>query len=338
MNIGFFISEDWEEEYFSKKAKECGIGGIEFIKGILDKDHIHSGNYDGIVIFVDSKIDEAVINSLPNLKFIATRSTGFDHIDIEICKQKNITIVNVPAYGANTVAEHAFALLLTLSKKIYISYDQIRKTGSFALDGLRGFDLEGKTIGIIGTGNIGLHSIKIANGFGMNVIAYDVNKDDEKAQKYNFVYKDCEKVLAESDIVTLHVPYNKHTHHFMDRQKIYNMKKGAFLINTSRGGIVETSALVSALKDKHLGGAGLDVLEEEGAIHDELSLLTEGHPEEHNLKTILSNHVLIDMPNVIITPHNAFNTEEALKRILDTTLDNIKSIQEGSPINIVTVN
>lgn len=337
MKTAFFVNEEWEKEYFQKKAHEVNISDIDFIKGTLSKDSIPQGDYEGLVVFINSKVDKEVIDAFPNLKFVATRSTGFDHIDVKQCAEKGVTVMNVPTYGTATVAEHVFALLLTLSKNVYISYDQIRETGSFSLEGMRGFDLEGKTLGVVGTGNIGLHTIQIAKGFGMRVVAYDVYPKPKEAERLGFEYKTLDEVLGEGDIVTIHVPYNEYTHHLIGRENLYKMKKGAVLINTSRGGVVETEALVSALKDGHLAGAGLDVLEEEGAISDELGLLTEGHPEEHNLRTLLSNHVLIDMPNVIITPHNAFNTQEALQRILNTTLENIKSFYGGNPINTVTV-
>ena len=263
---------------------------------------------------------------------IATRSTGFDHIDLKAAKEKNIPIAYVPGYGDNTVAEFAFGLILNLSRKIYTGFDQIRETGSFSLEGLRGFDLNNKTIGIIGTGRIGRYMVKIAKGFGMKVIAFDVKPDENFAKEMSFQYLSLDDVLVQSDIISLHVPYMKETHHLINSQNISKIKKGALLINTSRGAVVETESLIRGLNEKILGGVGLDVLEEEGAIQDEKTLILYGRPEEHDLKTLIQNHVLIDMPNVIITPHNAFNTQEALQRILDTDLENIKSfIEKNQP-------
>jgi D-lactate dehydrogenase len=177
--------------------------------------------------------------------------------------------------------------------------------------------------------------VRIARGFEMNVIACDTYPDEEFAKEMNMTYCEPLRALQEGDIVTLHVPYTKETHHLINKSNIAMMKRGAYLINTSRGGVVETEALVKALKDGHLGGAALDVLEEEGVIRDELEFFMEGRAEEHNLKTVLANHILFDMPNVIITPHNAFNTWGALQRILDTTLENIKAFAEGKPSNLV---
>ena len=330
MKIGFFEIEDWEIDYLKNQLTSAELF---FTKEKLNKDNLpQERNFDIISVFVGSNIDKEVINAFLNLKLITTRSTGFDHIDVAFAKEKNIPIAYVPGYGDNTVAEFAFGLILNLSRKIYTGFDQIRETGSFSLEGLRGFDLNGKIIGIVGTGRIGRHMVKIAKGFGMKVIAFDAKPDENFAKEMSFQYLSLDDVLAQSDIISLHVPYMKETHHLINSQNISKIKKGALLINTSRGAVVETEALIRGLNEKILGGVGLDVLEEEGAIQDEKSLILYGRPEEHDLKTLIQNHVLIDMPNVIITPHNAFNTQEALQRILDTDLENIKNfIEKNQP-------
>ncbi|MBI2665559.1 NAD(P)-binding domain-containing protein [Candidatus Woesearchaeota archaeon] len=269
-------------------------------------------------------------------KLITTRSTGFDHIDVNTCIQKGISVSNVPVYGENTVAEHTFALMLGLSRKLIDCVERTRK-GSFELEGLRGFDLRSKTLGIIGCGNIGQHVARIAQGFEMNVLVYDVNKNQSLAKDLGFKYATVEQLLQQSDIVTLHVPYNKHTHHLMDISKFNLMKKGAYLINTSRGGIVDTDALIASLKTQKLAGAGLDVLEEENHMCEEVALLSKEKIKECNLKTIVENHLLLEMPNVLITPHNAFNTKEALMRILQTTIETMKAFKKGKKINIRAV-
>jgi D-lactate dehydrogenase len=326
MKIGFFEIEDWEIDYLKNQLTSAELF---FTKEKLNKDNLpQERNFDIISVFVGSNIDKEVINAFPNLKLITTRSTGFDHIDIAGAKEKNIPVAYVPGYGDNTVAEFAFGLILNLSRKIYTGFDQIRETGSFSLEGLRGFDLNGKTIGIVGTGRIGRYMVKIAKGFGMKVIAFDAKPDENFAKEMSFQYLSLDDVLAQSDVISLHVPYLESTHHLINSQNISKIKKGALLINTSRGQVVETEALVRGLNEKILGGVGLDVLEEEGAIQDEKSLVLYGRPEEHDLKTLIQNHVLIDMPNVIITPHNAFNTQEALQRILNTDLENIRSFLE----------
>lgn len=321
MKIAFFEIEDWEKDYVKERLPGYDLW---FTSEKLNKDNLPKDlTFDAISIFVGSKIDKSVLANFLNLKLLTTRSTGFDHIDIAAALKKEARVGYVPGYGDNTVAEFAFALILALAKKIYEGFDRLRETGTYSFDGLRGFDLKDKTIGIIGTGRIGCYMVKIAHGFGMKIVATDPMPKPELAEQYGFKYIALDELLAGSDVISLHVPYLETTHHLINSGNIGKIKKGAFLINTSRGAVVETDALVKALNDGILAGAGLDVLEEEGAIADERQLLLYGHPEEHNLKTILENHVLTHMPNVIITPHNAFNTTEALKRILDMDLENI---------------
>ncbi|MEK7555419.1 MAG: NAD(P)-dependent oxidoreductase [Patescibacteria group bacterium] len=338
MKIAFFEIEDWEILYIKARintdinADKYGFD-LFFSKEKLNKDNLpEKKDFDIISIFVGSKIDKETINAFPNLKLITTRSTGFDHIDLKSAKEKNIQVAYVPGYGDNTVAEFAFALILTLSRKIFEAYDRIKEKGLFNFDGLRGFDLKGKTIGIVGTGRIGKYMVKIANGFGMKVIAVDAKPDEKFAKEENFRYMPLEEVLANADIVSLHTPYSPSTHHLINADNINKIKKGAILINTSRGPLVETEAIVKALNDGILGGYGADVLEEEGVISDEKAFLLYGRPEEHDMRAILADHVLIDMPNVIITPHTAFNTTEALQRILNADIENIKSfLEKGAP-------
>jgi len=286
--------------------------------------------------FVESKIGEDEMKRFPALKLIATRSTGFDHIDLESAKARGVAVANVPFYGENTVAEFTFALLLALSRRIIDADERVRETGTFSHDNLRGFDLAGKTIGVVGCGHIGVHVIRMANGFGMKVLGFDVNRNDELAQTLNFTYATLSELFVNSDIVTLHVPYNAHTHHLINRKNINTFKKGSCLINTSRGAVVETDALVEGLKNDIIASAALDVLEEEGDMNDESVLLTSPHPNAEAIKTALENHYLIEHPRVIVTPHVAFNTTEAVERILNTTIENIKNFASGSPTNIVS--
>ncbi|HZX49826.1 MAG TPA: hydroxyacid dehydrogenase [Candidatus Paceibacterota bacterium] len=337
MNIAFFRIEPWEREYIESREefKKLGAKAVFFDEG-LDQDHIPTDTgAEVICTFIDSKITKPVLDAFPNVKLITTRSTGFDHIDLEECKKRGIQVANVPKYGENTVAEYTFGLILALVRKIYHSYDQIRETGSFDLQGMRGMDLKGKTLGVIGTGSIGQNVARIARGFEMQVIACDKYPNQQAAKEVGFDYCEPERAIRESDILTLHVPYTKETHHLINKDNIFTMKKGAYLINTSRGQVIETEALVKALHEGHLGGAALDVFEEEGVIKDELEFLLQGSSEKPDLKTVLANHVLVDMPNVIVTPHNAFNTWEALQRILDTTIQNMRGFQEGKPVNLV---
>jgi D-lactate dehydrogenase len=322
--IAFFEIEDWEKDYLKEKLKDQEL---IFSKDVLDRKTADSAKDAYIIsIFIYSRINKKILDRLEKLKAITTRSTGFDHIDTKECRKRKILVLNVPYYGENTVAEHTFALILSLSRKIHKSYERTSR-GNFSLEGLRGFDLKGKTLGVVGVGHIGKHVVRIAKGFEMNVIAYDVNRDVKLAKKLGFKYVSFKDLLKNSDIITLHVPYNKKTHHLINENNIKLIKKGAYIINTARGGIIETKALVKALAKGQLGGAALDVLEEESLIKEEVQLLSRNFPKE-NLQNLIENHLLLTFDNVIITPHNAFNSKEALQRILDTTIENIKCVIE----------
>jgi len=332
MKIAFFETEKWEEDYLKERLLDAELYffpepmALENIAEIKDCQIISP--------FIYSKIDEKILSESPALKFISTRSTGFDHIDINEAKKRNIIISNVPFYGENTVAEHTFALILDISRKIYESVERTKKE-NFSLDGLRGFDLKGKTLGIAGLGHIGQHVARIAKGFEMDVLAYDIRKDNKLAKKLGVKFVSFEELLKNSDIISLHLPHNDATHHLINSSNINLIKKGAYLINTARGGLAETSALIEALGNKILAGAGLDVLEEECFIKEERELLTKEFPKTCDLKTILQNHILLQQENVIITPHNAFNSKEALERILETTVLNIESFLKNKPINLI---
>jgi D-lactate dehydrogenase len=242
-------------------------------------------------------------------------------------------VANVPHYGENTVAEHTFALILALSRKVHQAYVRTIR-GDFSFTGLQGFDLKGKTLGVIGTGRIGLHVIRMAKGFGMEVLAHDKFKNTLMAETLGFDYAGLEDLLKRSDIVTLHAPYMPETHHMINKGNIGLIKKGALLINTARGGLVETEALTRALDQGRLAGAGLDVLEGEELIKEENQILSGSFPAD-KMRTLLQNHILLHRENVVITPHIAFNSREALFRILQTTVDNIRAFQRGSPENLV---
>jgi D-lactate dehydrogenase len=333
MKIHYFSGEPWEEAFVNAK-----ITGQEIIfhKGsIATEPNLTDADAEVLCVFVDSKISGAELDRFPGVKLIATRSTGFDHIDLAAAKTRGVTVVTVPFYGENTVAEFAFALILSLSRRIPEAQTLV-KSGSFSPASLRGFDLAGKTLGVVGCGHIGMHVIRMANGFGMKIIAFDMHPDAETAEKYNVTFVPLADLFATADIISLHVPYNEHTHHLINKENIRSIKKGAYLINTARGAVVDTEALIAALQDGTLAGAGLDVLEEEGDMIDEIELLSNPHPNEDALKIMLENHYLIEHPRVIVTPHLAFNTIEAIERIVDTTVENIKHFAEGTPTNVVS--
>ncbi len=321
MTIHYFGADETTEKHVAEKLAGHSLA---FHKEALpDLPDLSDEGADTLCIFVDSPVGEAELVRFPNLKLIAACSTGFDHIDLVATKARGITVVNVPAYGENTVAEFTFALLLALARHVVEASNRVRTTGTFSPDGLRGFDLAGKTLGVLGTGRIGAHVIKMAKGFDMNVIGFDAFPNTELSAKLNFPYLSLAEVLAQADVLTLHVPYNKETHHLLNKENIGQVKKGAYLLNTSRGAVVETEALVQALKDGTLAGAGLDVLEDEDTLGTDTA-------------TALANAFLIQHPRVLVTPHTAFNTTEAVRRIVDTTISNIQNFTEGSLKNTVT--
>ncbi len=330
--IAFFEIEDWEKEHIKQRLKGHEI---TFFKESLAKGHIPGiSRHSIIAVFIYSEISNEVLAKLPGLKLITTMSTGFDHIDLKECKKRGITVCNVPTYGENTVAEHTFGLILAITRKIGEAFYRTRD-GNFTLEGLRGYDLKGKTIGVVGCGNIGKHVVRIAKGFEMNVLVFDVYKNPKLAKRMGFKYASFENLLKNSDIITLHSPYNKATHHMINSKTISLIKKGAVLVNTARGGLVDTGALLKALDKGIISAAGLDVLEGECFIKEEKQLLHSKFAKTCDLKTVLRNHVLLKKKNVYITPHNAFNSSEALYRILDTTIDNIQEFLLKKPINTV---
>lgn len=331
----FLETADWEKQILQNYPDF--LKQIDFSSEKLNVENASKfKDYEVISTFISSKLSAETLGQLENLKFIATRSTGFDHIDLDYCKEKEILVSNVPAYGKHTVAEYTFALLLCLVRKIYNAYHRIRETGSFSLEELRGEELFGKTLGVIGTGHIGTEVIKIAKGFSMRIIAYDKYPKEKLAQELGFQYVSLEDLLSQADVITLHVPYNKSTHHLLNKDNLSKVKNGAYIINTARGEVIETDALYQVLKNGQIAGAALDVLEEEGDLKEEQRILLEKEnvpPEK--LKTLLANHIFIDLDNVIISPHNAFNTEEALKNIVITTIENIESYLNGEVKNLV---
>ncbi len=331
-NIGFFETAAWEKDLLKKSClkhyrSEFHTGEFPAATGAK------ALPYEVLSVFIYSRVTKESLRLLPRLKLIATRSTGFDHIDLAACKKRGIAVCNVPFYGENTVAEHTFALILSLSRNIHKAYVRTTHT-DFSLEGLQGFDLKGKTLGIVGAGHIGLHVIKMAKGFGMNVLAYDTKRDAFMEEVLGFRYVPLAELLEQSDIVSLHAPYNPKTHHLINKDNIARMKKGSLLINTARGGLVDTNALVWALDKGILGGAGLDVLEGEEMIKEERQLLGKDYSREM-LDVMLKNHILLHRENVVITPHIAFDSKEALARILDETAANICGFYEGRVQNRV---
>lgn len=326
----FFEVADWEKEKLEKTFPDS----YRTDERLTINNVSRYQNAEIISCFIYSQITKEVIDQLPHLKLIATRSTGFDHIDVNHAKAKNIFVANVPEYGSRTVAEHTFALILTLTKKIYQSINQA-KNFDFNHQNIRGTDLYGKTLGLVGLGKIGKEVLKIGHGFGMKILVFTRTKNQDLANQLNFQYTDLPNLLSQSDIITLHLPLNQQTFHLINKNNIGLIKKGAYLINTARGGLIETEALVYGLENNILAGVGLDVLEEEKELMEETEILTNIYQSQTDFKKIALNHILAKHPRVIITPHNAFNTKEALERILDTTIINIQKFLKNQPVNLV---
>jgi D-lactate dehydrogenase len=333
-HIVFCELEGWEKAHIRSRLAGHDVA---FIDGALDEKNIaQARNAEVLGIFIYSKISKKQLDCMPNLKMIATFSTGFDHIDIEECQKRGILVSNVPAYGSRTVAEHTVGLMLALAKKIVLSAERT-KQGNFSIEGLRTIDLYDKTLGLIGFGKIGSHVAKTAKALGMKVLVYDPYVDPNLAELLDCKIVGFDELLSHSDIISLHTPLTKETRHIINKETIAKMKKGVIIINTARGGLIDNKALVEALISGHVGGAGLDVLEEEKAIKEELQLVSPEFSGAFDLQTVVANQILFNKPNVIITPHNAFNSHEALRRILDTSLDNIEGYLRGKPINLVKI-
>jgi D-lactate dehydrogenase len=341
MKLAFFETTPEEQEFL--KLQMAGAPELEpvfFAENLNEQNLGQIKDVEGLVVFIYSKVSKEIIDSLPNLKLIATRSTGFDHIDLAYAKEKNITVCNVPSYGSRTVAEFAFTLILSLSRRLFVAADQVKEGKGFNYQNFEGFNLQGKTIGIIGTGRIGLNVAQIAKGFDMNILGFEPHPKEEIAKQYGIKYLPLNELLANSDVISIHVPYMPSTHHLINKDNIHQIKKNALLINTARGEVVETQSLLTALQEGMLAGAGLDVLEGERQLKDETTLLAHysnntQHPDATEMVTLLEDHILINMPNVIITPHIAFFTKEAKQEILKTTLENVLAFKQGAIKNTV---
>ena len=313
MRIAFFDTKPYDRPAFERYGKEHDIEFRFFETRLTEETAALADGCEAVCVFVNDTVNAAVIDRLyeGGVKLIALRSAGYNNVDIRHAFGK-IHVVHVPAYSPYSVAEHAMALLLTSVRRIHKAYNRTREF-NFSLNGLTGFDLHGKTVGVIGTGKIGMIFADICRGFGMHVLAYDrFPKPDSGIE-----YTELDELLKRSDVISLHCPLTEETRHMIDARAIDLMKKGVVLINTSRGALVDAEALLNGIKERRIGAACLDVYEEEADIFfNDLS----GH--------IMSDDVLarlISMPNVIVTSHQAFLTEEALNNIAETTVNNILS-------------
>ncbi|MFW5828941.1 MAG: hydroxyacid dehydrogenase [Planctomycetota bacterium] len=333
MKIVIYDVEQWERDGFPDLGEEHEVVMIE--RQLTAESAAEHADADIVSVFIYSRPDAEALQRFDHLRMIAARSTGTDHLPTDYCEEQGIAICNVPSYGTHTVAEHVFALLLTLSHRIEDAVDRTRK-GDFSARGLAGFDLAGRTMGLIGTGDIGRHTARIAIGFGMRVLAYDVQPDEDLARRIGFDYVELDQLLADADVISLHVPATPQTEGLLGAEQFDRMKHGVVLINTSRGAVLDHQALTRALAEGRVAGAGLDVLPEEPVIREEAELLRSVYGEGQDLRTLLADTVLIRMRNVVVTPHSAFPTREAVQRILDTTAANIRAFIAEDAQNLVT--
>lgn len=312
IKIAFFDTKPYDKHWFDKINEKYDMK-IKYYESKLNADTaVMARGFDCIIAFVNDNIDRETIDELKNIgvKLIALRCAGFNNVDIQYSKDK-IPVVRVPQYSPYAVAEHAIGLLLCLNRKIHRAYIRT-KDMNFSLNNLTGFDLHGKTMGVIGTGKIGRVFIDICKGIGMNVIAYDPYPTLDEIE-----YTSIESICEKSDIISLHCPLTKDTKYIINDKTIEKMKKGVYIINTSRGSLINSEDLLEGLKSKKIGGAALDVYEEESDIFFE--------DKSHKLIDDDTLRILLSMPNVILTSHQAFLTKEALENIADVTLGNIDS-------------
>ncbi len=316
------------------------IGKFQVLRGAMDilitdqslsSDNVN--NYSDcrvISTFIGSSLNVDTLDKLPNLALIITRSTGVDHIDLEYCYRRKIAVCNVPNYGPNSVAEYAFGLLLSLARKLEPAIYETRH-GRFGHAHLRGAELFGKTLGIIGTGNIGSSMARIGHGFGMQIIGHDPQQNAALCNNYDLRYVGLDSLLQTSDIISLHIPASSETRHLLGAVQFNQVKKGAILINTSRGEVIDVFSLIKALQSGRLGAAGLDVLADEGYLRDPTQKVPASASDIYH-----ANHTLMNLPNVIVTPHNAFNTHAAVERIIDISIDVMQGYLDGQLINGVS--
>jgi D-lactate dehydrogenase len=310
---------------------------LEMVEGPLSAETVGvAAKAEVISVHTSSPVTADIMKQLPGLKHVACRSTGFDHVDLAYAAAHGITVSTVPSYGDATVAEYAFLMLLAVSRRLMQSAHSVH-VGLSAPEKLTGYDLNGKTIGVIGTGRIGRHAIQIAKGFGLHAVAYDVKPNETAASELGFTYVSFEELLGRADIITLHAPATPETQHLLDAKAFAAAKDGVIIVNTARGSLIDTPALIQALDSGKVRGAGLDVLEGEEylQLQPELHLLGTTTLDTA-AKQVLAIDILHKMPNVLLTHHNAFNSHEALGRIRDTTITNLEAWKSGAPQNIVT--
>lgn len=327
MKIAIFSTKSYDKEYFDKFNNDYNFEFTYFKTSLNAKTVSLTKGFDVVCVFVNDTVDRETIKTLNQngIGLIALRCAGFNNVDLKAAKEYNIKVVRVPAYSPEAVAEHALALILTLNRKTHKAYNRVRE-GNFSLKNLIGFNLQNKTIGIIGTGKIGATFCNLIKGFGSKIIAFDVIENPELI-KLGVEYLPLDELFAQADVISLHCPLNEHTRHIINSDSISKMKDGVMIINTSRGALINTADIIDGLMHKKVGYLAIDVYEqEENLFFEDLSGCI--IQDDHILR-------LMSFPNVLITSHQAFFTEEAMNEITTTTLDNIKSYFKGEIKNEV---
>lgn len=324
ISVAVYDTKPYDRQYLERNPESQNITWQFFDFHLNDKTAVTAKGTQAVCVFVNDKIDGACLEQLSQLgiKLILLRCAGYNNVDLVAAKSFNITITRVPAYSPHAVAEHAFGLLLCLNRKIHRAYHRAREQ-NFSLNGLLGFDIVGKTIGIIGTGKIGKVTAQIAKGFEAKVIAYDICPSTEWAMTFGIQYVDLPTLFSQSDIISLHAPLLPNTYHMINASAIQQMKHGVIIINTSRGKVIETQDLIQGLKSGHISGVALDVYEEEENVFF----------EDFSDKILLDDELsrLLTFPNVLITAHQGFFTHESLTEIAKVTIENILRLARKEP-------
>ena len=323
MKVACFSTKEYDEDYFTQANSEFNHE-LDFFEPRLTKATVSlARGYPAICVFVNDVVDESVLTDLAEhgLRVVALRCAGFNNVDLQTANRLRIDVVRVPAYSPHSVAEHTIALLLSLSRRIHRAYSRVRN-GNFALNGLMGFDLHNRTVGVVGTGKIGQIVVRILRGFGCNVLAYDTVHNPEN-ERLGARYVELDQLIIESDVITFHCPLTPQTRHLVDANSIARMKPGVILVNTSRGAIVSADAVIAGLKSGQIGGLAIDVYEEEA------DLFFEDLSNEVIRDDIFAR--LLTFPNVLVTGHQAFFTHEAVSEIAATTLANLQAVELGQP-------
>lgn len=323
MKVAVFSTKSYDRKFLEAANADCGHELVFFEPRLTCETILLAAGFPVVCVFVNDQLDAKILSQLASqgTKLIALRSAGFSHVDLSKAHELGLIVVCVPAYSPYAVAEHAVGMMLTLNRKIHRAYNRVRE-GNFSLEGLLGFDMHGKTVGIVGTGKIGAITAQILNAFSCHLLAYD-QASNPNCQRLGVQYVALPELLTAADILSLHCPLSPETYHLINAETISLMKTGVMLINTSRGALIDTKAVIYGLKSGKIGYLGLDVYEQEGDLFF-----------EDFSNTVIQDDLferLLTFPNVLITGHQAFFTNEALKSIAETTLANISDFEQGQP-------